>query len=133
MNIHQQQYYSEMALKDRLFMFYHNDRKVCLITYFIDNDKDKYIREDMWQVLNDNPQGKICIIDHLLTDKNPINPKLSYKIWHYFKEHIRKNFPQVENIFWIRAKLNPNSLTRDRKTYIKSLKGVEDVHSKTVR
>ena len=110
-----------MALKDRLFLFYHNERKVCLLTYYIDDNIEKYSREDMWSVLEDNPQGKICVIDHCLTDKHPINPKLSYKIWHYFKEHIRKNFPNVENIRWIRAKLNPNSLERERKTYTKSI------------
>ena len=126
MNTLQKQYYYDMAKKDRLFLFYHNERKICLITFYIDNDSKKYAREDMWSVLEDKPlTGTICIIDHLLTDKisHKENHKLTYLVWHHFKEHIKRNFSQVEKILWIRVKINPISLKRERKVYIKSLKG----------
>jgi hypothetical protein len=129
MNEEQKQYYYDMAQRDRLFIFYHNERKVCLITFYITDNVSKYINRFQWETIDDSKNGYICYIDHLYTDKDFNNKVISHKIWHYFIEHIKKNFPQVEMIYWVRAKINPISLKREKKVYIKQLREVANVYS----
>lgn len=101
-------YYDEMLKKGRLIPFIENGKLICLITFLIGNetDKDRFIRDNMWSVEVDNPQGVICFIDQLLTDKtsHKQNHKLSYQVWKRFKDFIKSNFPNVEQIYWHRYK-----------------------------
>jgi len=109
MDNQQKEYYQSMLHKDRLLPFStknnqdNGDRLVCIITFYIGiNNKDKYIRDNMWSVIEDEPDGTICWVDHLITDKNPENPRLSYVVWHEFKKYIKTKHPQVKEIRWNR-------------------------------
>lgn len=95
-----------MLAKARLMPFFKGDRLVCFITFYICNEgeENKYLRDNMWSVEEDNPKGNLCWIDQLWTDKNKDNPKLSYEIWHRFKNYIKQNFPKVKKITWRRYK-----------------------------
>ena len=101
-------YYEKMLDKNRLIPFFKGDRLVCTLSFYICNkgEEGKYFRENMWSVEEDDENGNLCIIDHLLTDKHPDNPKLSYEIWHRFRTYIKSNFPKVEKIRWNRFKDN---------------------------
>ena len=107
-------YYHTMLEKGRLVPFPIGNRLVCWITFYICNDgeEDRYLRDNMWSVEEDNPDGNCCYIDHLVTDHNPNNPKLSYEIWHRFKDYIKRAFPNVQKIEWIRFNKKANKLTR---------------------
>lgn len=106
MNATQTRYYYEMLNRNRMFIYKKDGRTVCLITFYIGDaiDERKFVRYNMWKVMEDNYGGKVCFIDHLLTDKHPDNPKLSYRIWAGFKRYIRKNFEQCKIIRWNRWK-----------------------------
>jgi len=82
-----------------------NDRVKGFITYYIgDDDEDKYVRDDPWSIVEDDPKGNTCYIDQLITDKQPGNAKYSYQVFKEFKNHIRKCFPNVKYIRWNRVK-----------------------------
>jgi len=103
----QKQYYYEMAKRDRLLMLYVNGKSEGLLTFFIGNGSpEKYIRDDMWSVVNDDPKGNTCYIDHLLTSKDRNNPYASLYVWHNIKNHIKNNYPLVKRIRWNRYKKN---------------------------
>lgn len=110
-------YYAEMLKKDRLIPFFKNDRLVCFISFYICDDETKYINSDPWEVLDDDPNGKVCYISQLLTSKEPDNPKLSYEIWHRFKIYIKNSFPSVRYISWRRW----DRKTETVKTYKKEI------------
>ncbi len=112
------QYYFEMKKRGRLIHLSTEDKEnTCLLTYFIGNkiDENKFVRNDMWEVLNDNPSGTICFIDQLLTNKSKNNPNLSYKTWGIFKKFIQENFRNVEIIRWNRFK---NGTVKVHKEYL---------------
>lgn len=106
MNATQTRYYYEMLNRNRMFIYKKDGRTVCLITFYIGDaiDEKRFIRYDMWKVVEDNHSGKVCFIDHLLTDKNPDNPALSYRIWRDFKRYIKSHFKNVVVIRWNRYK-----------------------------
>lgn len=97
-------YYTEMLKRDRLIPFFDKDKLICFITFFIGNNKDKYITENPWEILDDEPNGKVCIISQLLTDKtsHKENHKLCIQVWKRFKDYIKLNFPEVKEICWHR-------------------------------
>ena len=97
MNLATHPYYKEMLHKGRLIPFFKNGRLVCFISFFIGDSKDenKFVRDNMWDVLEDNPDGDTCFIDQLFTDKVYENKKLSYGIWKRFKFYIQCNFPSL--------------------------------------
>jgi len=108
LTLHEKSYYQEMAQKDRLVSFYDNNKLAYILTFYIgnDNDKDKFVRKDMWSVVEDNPDGDICFIDHLITNKN-IDIKIHpLKIWKIFNDFLQNTFPKIEKIRWIRWKNN---------------------------
>ncbi len=90
------EYYYKMLKNGRGFIYKENDRLVCLITFYICNNIKKYIEVDPWKVLEDNPNGYICYIAQLITDKHIDNIKLAHKIKQEFKNYIQNNFKNVE-------------------------------------
>src|SRR3990167_5006881 len=98
----QKEYYHKMLSKGRLMPLFDKDRLGAFITFYITNDEKKYTESDSWDVLDDNPDGKICYLAQLITDKDPKNPSLSYQAWHEFKEYIKLNFPLVKTLCWRR-------------------------------
>lgn len=102
----QKRYYYEMLNRQRMFIYKKDGRTVCLITFYIGDaiDERKFVRYNMWKVMEDNYDGRVLFIDHLLTDKNPDNPALSYRIWRDFKRYIKRNFKNVSVIRWNRWK-----------------------------
>lgn len=112
-------YYQEMLRRERLIPFFDKDRLVCFLTFYIGrtDDEYKFVRDDMWQVVDDSNEGNCCFIDHLITDKHLVNPRLSYEIWHRFKKYIRMNFPNIKIIRWNRY----NKITGEVRTYKKEI------------
>lgn len=110
-------YYKEMLHKGRLIPFFTKDRLVCFITFYITNNPEKYLRDDMWSVEDDDKNGSICWIDQLWTDKEYENRKLSYEIWHRFKIYIKNSFSSVQYIYWRRW----DKRTQTVKTYKKEM------------
>ena len=109
-----------MLKKGRLIPFFTKDmRLICFISFFIGNsdEEDKFVRDNMWDVLKDNSNGEVCFIDQLFTDKVYENRKLSYGIWKRFKDFIQYNFPSVKLIRWNRY----NKKTGIVKTYKKEM------------
>lgn len=104
----QKQYYFEMAKRGRLYPLRDNGRCGGFITFYIGDmyDKSKFVRNDMWKILEDNNRGEICFIDQLITDKQIENRKLSYNAWYNFKSYIKNNFCNVKSIRWNRWKNN---------------------------
>lgn len=92
------QYYQEMLKKDKLFPFIHEGKMWGFLTYYIGNDNtDKYVRDDMWSVLEDESEtGNICYVDHYITTKNKANPRLSFGAWRDFKNYIRDKHPLIK-------------------------------------
>ena len=103
----QKQYYYEMAKRNRLLMLYDvNGKSGGLITFFIGNGNiHKYIREDMWSIIKDEPKtGNTLYIDHLLTSKNRNNPYVSLCVWRDIKRYIKNTYPLIKRIRWNRFK-----------------------------
>ena len=94
-------YYKEMLEKNRLIPYFHDGKLKAIITFYITNDDERFIKADPWDVLDDNEDGFICYIAQYITDKD--THKLSFKIWNNFKKHIKNNF-NCEIIRWARFK-----------------------------
>jgi len=109
-------YYDKMLGKGRLIPLIAGDRFVGLITFYICNkgEEKKYLRDDMWSVEEDNPEGNLCWVDQLFTSKDPINTKLSFIALKRFKEYIKQAFPNVQNLKWNRFKNNKVNVYRRR-------------------
>jgi len=96
------QFYDEMLVRGRLIPFFHQDKLVCLFTFYITDDETPYIQADPWMAQDDNPDGRICYVSQLLTLKEKENFKLAFTVWHRFKVYIKTNFPNVRQISWRR-------------------------------
>jgi len=101
-------YYSTMLKKGRLIPFVIGDRFVCFITFYICNkgEENKYLRDNMWSVEEDNLDGNCCYLDQLWADKNKNNTKIAIEIWQRFRKYIKQNFPNVRYFHWRRWKNN---------------------------
>ena len=99
-------YYSAMLQKGRMIPFFHKDKLICFITFYIDDDINKYINSDHWELFEDNPNGKNLYITQLWTDETSYreNHKLAYEVWQRIKTYIKGNFPSVKTIYWRRHK-----------------------------
>jgi len=95
-------YYRKMLEKNRLIPFYHNGKLKAIITFYITNDDERFIKADPWEVLDDEEDGFICYVAQLISDRD-CSP-LSFKIWNDFKKYIENNFKNVEIIKWSRYK-----------------------------
>lgn len=105
MNDYQKQYYQKMLEKDRLVPITFGSKLIGFITYYIGSLTDKYVRDDPWSVLEDNPEtGSICFVDQLITDKDVGNWKYSRKVWRNFRDFIKNKYPKVHVIRWNRVK-----------------------------
>ena len=118
MNLAKHPYYEKMLQKDRMIPFFKGNRLICFFTFYITDDETKYINSDAWEVLEDNPNGKICYISQLFTNKVYADRKLSYEVWHRFKKYIKSSFPTVEIISWRRW----NKESETVKTYRKRIR-----------
>ena len=103
-------YYKEMLKRNRLLPFFYKGKMICFISFFIGNknEEGKFVRDDPWSVLDDDSNGDMCFIDQLWTNKTShwINHKLTYMVWHNFKNFIKENYPQAEYIYFRRWKNN---------------------------
>jgi hypothetical protein len=100
-------YYKDMMTKDRLIPIVKGNVLIGIITYYIGSSDniDKYVRDDPWTVLDDEPTtGDICFIDQLIGDKEYKNFKESFKIFSMVCDHIQSKYPQVQLIRWNRVK-----------------------------
>lgn len=102
----QQEYYHQMLLRERLIPLYRNNELGGLLTFFIGgNNIDKYVRDDPWTVVDDEPDiGHICYVDQLITDKNKKNKRYSWMVISNFIRYIQERYPQVKIIRWNRLK-----------------------------
>ena len=115
MNQYQRQYYYKMLEKNRLFPIATKESNNLggFITFYIGNDENKYVRDNPWSVLEDEPEGgKICFVDQLITNKDKTNAQLSFKVWKEFKNYIKQRFHQVEQIRWNRQKGGTNVFSK---------------------
>lgn len=98
-------YYDKMVAKDRLVPVFAGDKLRGVITFYIGSDAAKYVRDDPWTVLEDEPQtGTVCFIDQLISNHDKDNARWSFNVWHQFKQHIRETYPKVRVIRWNRYK-----------------------------
>ena len=104
MTDYQQSYYTLMLTRDRLIPITVAGRMVGFITYFIGSDASKYVREDPWSAIDDNPDGSICFVDQLITNKDKENPKYSRTVLKSLIDIIRTKHPSVHVIRWNRHK-----------------------------
>ena len=102
------QYYADMLRNGRMFFYKHNGKLICIITYYIgiELDENRFIRDNPWEVVEDNPNGSICYIDHCIANKILDNKVLSFKAYSAFKKHIISIYPNVGLIRWNRFKNN---------------------------
>ena len=118
MDKEQVNYYYEMLKKGRLIPIRKSDGSLAgIITFYIGTaNADKYVRENMWEVLEDEPQGWICYVDQLLSNDKTHRFENSFVVWNNFKNYIKQNFPNVLWLRWNRVKNNRV------KTYIERIK-----------
>ncbi len=119
-------YYEKMLNKNRLMPIIIKNRLAGFITFYVgrEGDGDKYIRDDMWKVLDDDKDGSVCFIDQLWSDKDFNNRKFSYITWHKFKKFIYYHFLNVEYIRWNRWK------NGEVKVYKKYIRRKNDIHNR---
>jgi hypothetical protein len=95
-----------MNKRKRLFPLRYENKLVGLITFLIGDEKDleRYVRYDPWDLIEDNDEGSICYIDHLLVDKEYRGKLNSFLIWVNLRNYIENNFSNVSQITWKRFK-----------------------------
>ena len=94
-----------MLKKGRLIPFIVGDKLIGFVSFYITNDVNKYLRDDPWTVLDDEPEtGKVCYVDQCWTNKGA--HKYSFEIWKRLKQFIKINYPLVKKIRWNRWKNN---------------------------
>lgn len=99
-----------MLKKGRLIPFIVGDKLIGFVSFYITNDVNKYLRDDPWAVLDDEPEtGKIFYVEQVWTDKHA--HKYSFEIWKRLKQFIKANYPLVEEIRWNRFNKKSNKLT----------------------
>ena len=108
-------YYDKMLKKGRLMPFIRENRLAGFFTFYICNEgeEERFLRDNMWSVEEDNPDRNLCWIDHFWSDQDKRNPKLSFQAWRGFKDYLKRTFPNVRKVRWNRWK--NNKLTRWQK------------------
>lgn len=97
-------YYHRMLERKRLFKITLDNDMKGVITFYIVSFPPYYLRDDPWEVLDDEPEtGSICFVDHLIIpESQKENSKYSFQVWKMFKDFIKENYPQVRLIQWQR-------------------------------
>lgn len=98
------EYYNAMMAKGRLMPFFIKNKMHGFVTFYIgsEHDESKFVRNNMWDVLEDNPYGSVAYIDQLWTNDDDINKKFFRKGWIAFRRFIKDTFPRVKLIRWNR-------------------------------
>ena len=100
-------YYNKMLKKGRLIPFIIGDKLIGFVSFYITNDVNKYLRDDPWTVMEDEPEtGKVCWVDQVWVKNEYRCCKYSFKIWHRLKQYLKTNYPQVEKVRWNRYRHN---------------------------
>ncbi len=95
----------EMLKRDRAFPVHIKGKLKCYITYFIGNGNvNKYVRDDPWSVIDDEPEGDTCYIDQCVSSKEKENHKYNRFVFGLFIGYIKNKFPQVKFLRWNRVK-----------------------------
>lgn len=107
-----------MLHRKRLIPFFNDRKMIAFITFFIGNpiDESRFARDDMWSVLDDDKNGSVCFIDHLIS-KDDSNQRRAYKFLHDFRKYIKDTFHNVKYIHWRRW----NKRTNEVKIYKKEI------------
>ncbi len=115
MDDYQKAYYKEMRRKDRLVPFIVDGKTHGFVTFFIGNGNvEKYVREDMWSVVDDEPLGDTCYVDHLITNKDRKNCGHAHKCFSTFVDLIKNKYPNVKRLRWNRVKEGNTKCTQLR-------------------
>lgn len=101
-------YYPAMIEKNRVMPIIIGDRWAGFITFYITNNEHEYDDKDPWGIFEDNPNGSICYISQMMTDKHSDNKNFSFRALNNFKTFIKNKFPNVKYIFWRRWDKNKN-------------------------
>jgi hypothetical protein len=110
-------YFREMLKRGRFFPLIYEGKLHAFITYFIGNEnEEKYIRDDPWSVIEDEPWGCICYIDQVWTSKDKKNPQRSFNAWKRFKEYIKKEYPSVRYFRWNRWNKKTGKLIEQKRS-----------------
>jgi len=99
-------YYKKMLEKNRLIPFYHDGKLKAIITFYITNDDERFIKADPWEVLDDEEDGFICYVAQYIVDKKFKSYKYSFQILRDFKDYLKNNFCNVKKMRWNRWKNN---------------------------
>jgi len=100
MNDKEKQYYHDMEKIGRMIPIRQDEKLIGLITFYIGDDDNKFIRNNPWTILEDNPQGTTLYIDQFITNKGSRNMRMIFKGWREVKEHLKQQFPNIEKIKW---------------------------------
>jgi hypothetical protein len=97
-------YYRVMLVRDRLLPIEIDGKFIGVITYYIGNPNEdsKYVRDDMWAVVDDIDIGSICYVDHLISTIR--GHEYSRFVLRTFINHIKRLFPNVTMLRWNRYK-----------------------------
>ena len=64
-------YFHKMNLKGRLLFGYSSENKVIgVVTFFLTNDPNRFIRDDIWSVPKEDENGKYIYLDRIVTNRN---------------------------------------------------------------
>jgi len=96
-------YYTEMLLRERLIPIRIEGKLIGIITYFIGDNTDKFVRNEPFDVLDDDKYGKGIYIDQLIVD-GQVSQKKAFKALKMLKFIIKEKHPNAEYIRWNRHK-----------------------------
>ena len=93
-----------MLKRDRLIPLRFEGVHCGMLTYFIGNGNiDKYVRDDSWSVVDDEPEtGTTCYIDQLIAYNTEFTRRHSLEIWHNVKAYLKHKYPQLKCYRWNR-------------------------------
>jgi hypothetical protein len=115
MDDYQKFYYRAMLRRNRLVPLRYDGKFIGFVTFFIGNgNPSKYIRDDSWSLVDDEPLGDTCYIDHIIGSKDTNNHRYSIRAYNDFKQYIRDNFPNVRLIRGNRFRRNKLTVHRRR-------------------
>ncbi len=84
MDTQQVQYYKDMLHRNRLIPF--TDKGKSIFTFSITDNTSEFYRDNPWQILEHNPNGRICYIEQYISDRKGSIP---FRIWAMFKQEIK--------------------------------------------